>query len=118
MEKIESICVMRDLCRALAELEKELTDRCGVSLNEAMTLCCVGGDTLTAGEISELTGFSASHASKVIRSLETKGLLVRRFGEDDRRRMRFTLSEAGAVRLRSLKETSLAVPDRLKPLFG
>ena len=118
MEKIESICVMRDLCRALAELEKELTERCGVSLNEAMVLCCVGGDTLTAGKISEQTGLSASHASKVIRSLETKGWLVRRFGENDRRRMQFTLSEAGAARLQSLKETALTVPDLLKPLFG
>ncbi len=109
---------MRDLCRALTELEQELTERCGVSLNEAMILCCLGGEKLTAGEISEQTGLLASHASKVIRSLETKELLVRQLGTCDRRQMLFSLSEKGKERLVGLRETELDVPEPLKPLFA
>jgi len=48
MEKIKSICVMRELFKALSELETRLMEQYGVSLNEAMALCCIGGDTLTA----------------------------------------------------------------------
>ena len=39
---------MRELFKALSELETRLMEQYGVSLNEAMALCCIGGDTLTA----------------------------------------------------------------------
>ena len=65
---------MRELFKALSELETRLMEQYGVSLNEAMALCCIGGDTLTASVISENTGLSASHTSKVIRSIEEKDL--------------------------------------------
>lgn len=71
---------MRELFKALSELETRLMEQYGVSLNEAMALCCIGGDTLTASVISENTGLSASHTSKVIRSIEEKELIVRNGG--------------------------------------
>ena len=43
---------MRELFKALSELETRLMEQYGVSLNEAMALCCIGGDTLTASVIS------------------------------------------------------------------
>ena len=78
---------MRELFKALSELETRLMEQYGVSLNEAMALCCIGGDTLTASVISENTGLSASHTSKVIRSIEEKELIVRKFGDKDKRQM-------------------------------
>ena len=57
---------MRELFKALSELETRLMEQYGVSLNEAMALCCIGGDTLTASVISENTGLSASHTSKAV----------------------------------------------------
>ena len=72
---------MRELFKALSELETRLMEQYGVSLNEAMALCCIGGDTLTASVISENTGLSASHTSKVIRSIEEKELIVRNLGD-------------------------------------
>ena len=47
---------MRELFKALSELETRLMEQYEVSLNEAMALCCIGGDTLTASVISENTG--------------------------------------------------------------
>ena len=38
---------MRELFKALSELETRLMEQYGVSLNEAMALCCIGGDTQT-----------------------------------------------------------------------
>lgn len=53
---------MRELFKALSELETRLMEQYGVSLNEAMALCCIGGDTLTASVISENTGLSVCFA--------------------------------------------------------
>lgn len=117
MEKIPSICMMRDLFRALSELETQLVEQYGVSLNEAMALCCIGGDTLTASVISEHTGLSASHTSKVIRSVEEKELISRSLGDKDKRQMHFTLTEKGLSCLKRLKEEGIEIPAMLRPLF-
>ena len=72
---------MRDLYRSLALLETRLSETYGLSLNEAMVLCSIGEETVMAGVVVERTGLTASHASKMIRSVEEKGLLVRTLGE-------------------------------------
>lgn len=107
---------MRELLK-LSELEANLIEQHGVSLNEAMALCCIGGDRLTASAISEHTGLSASHTSKVIRSIEDKELIVRSLGDKDKRQMYFTLSDKGKICLNQLKENEIEVPKMLKPLF-
>ncbi len=109
---------MRELFKALSELETRLIEKHGVSLNEAMALCCIGGDTLTASIISEHTGLSASHASKVIRTIEEKGLIIRSLGDKDKRQMYFTLSGKGCECLKALKENEIEIPELLKPLFN
>ena len=60
------------LYRSLALLETRLSETYGLSLNEAMVLCSVGEETVMAGAVVERTGLTASHASKVIRSVEEK----------------------------------------------
>ena len=57
---------MRELLKALSELETQLINTYGISLNEAMVLCSIGGETVTAGTIVERTGMTPSHASKTI----------------------------------------------------
>ena len=104
---------MRELFKALSELEANLIEQHGVSL----ALCCIGGDRLTASAISEHTGLSASHTSKVIRSIEDKELIVRSLGDKDKRQMYFTLSDKGKICLNQLKENEIEVPKMLKPLF-
>lgn len=108
---------MRELFKALSELESQLIDRHGVSLNEAMALCCISSDTLTASEISEATGLSASHTSKVIRSIEDKELVMRNLGEKDKRQMHFKLTGKGQERLQGIKDKEIEIPKMLKPLF-
>ena len=93
---------MRELFKALSELETRLMEQYGVSLNEAMALCCIGGDTLTA---------------KVIRSIEEKELIVRNLGDKDKRQMHFTLSDKGRECLEALKANEIEIPELLKPLF-
>ena len=101
---------MRDLLKGFSELENRLEETYGVSLNEAMVLCSVGAETVTAG-------MTSSHASKVIRSVEDKGLLARKLGEQDKRQMYFTLTRKGKACLENIKEQGVEVPEWLAPLF-
>ena len=61
---------MRDLIRALSELETRLEETYGITLNEAMVLCAVGKEIVSAGDVTSRTGMTSSHASKTIRSVE------------------------------------------------
>ena len=86
---------MRDLMKALTDLENQLIATYGITLNEAMVLCSVGNDTVSAGDIITCTGMTPSHASKTIRSVEDKGLLSRKLGKQDKRQMYFVLTRKG-----------------------
>ncbi|MBU3814013.1 MAG: MarR family transcriptional regulator [Candidatus Bacteroides intestinipullorum] len=118
MEKIQCICGMRDLVKALSQLEIQLEENYGVTLNEAMVLCSVGGDTVSAGDITACTGMTPSHASKTIRSVEDKGLLTRKLGEHDKRQMYFALTRKGKNCLGRIKEQGVDAPEWLAPLLN
>lgn len=118
MEKIRSICVMKELFQALSVLEGRLIENYGVTLNEAMVLCSVSSGTVSAGTIAECTGLTPSHLSKVIGSAEKKGLLIRTMGAKDKRQMYFSLTEKAEECLNRIKEQGLEIPEMLKDLFG
>lgn len=109
---------MRELFKALSSLESELEAKYGVSLNEAMVLCSVGKETVTAGTIGERTGLMPSHTSKVIGKVEEKGLLVRSLGEKDKRQMYFTLTKKAHACLQKMTDKGVDVPDVLLPFFN
>lgn len=117
MEKIKSLCVMRELVKALSQLENQLVEKYGVSLNEAMALCSLSDGTLTASEISELIGLAPSHTSKVIRSIEDKGFINRTLGKEDKRTMFFELTESGFATIAKIKADGVEIPELLSPLF-
>lgn len=108
---------MRELFTALSDLESRLMDTYGVSLNEAMVLCSIGNERVSAGVVIERTGLSASHASKVLGAAEKKGFLTRVLGEQDKRQMYFTLTEEAENVLTRIKDHGVEVPDVLLPLF-
>lgn len=109
---------MRELFRALSELESRLLQVYGVSLNEAMVLCAIGRDRVAASTIVERTGLTPSHASKVIRAVEERNLLVRALGEKDKRQMYFSLTEEAYHCLQSIRTEGVEVPEILQPLFA
>lgn len=117
MEKITCICVMRELMMALSEFENKLMDAHGVSLNEAMVLCALGSECITASVIAERTALRPSHASKVIGALEKQGYLIRELGKLDKRQMYLSLTNAGKECLEQIKDYKYEVPTILKPVF-
>lgn len=117
MEKIKCICVMRELMKALSDFENRLEEAHGVSLNEAMVLCALGQECLTASVIAERTGVKPSHASKVIGALEKRGFLFRELGKQDKRQMYLSLTDEGKECLNSIKTAELEIPAFLQPVY-
>lgn len=117
MEKVKCICVMRELMLALSDFEQKLLQTHKVSLNEAMVLCAVGYECVTATQISECTGLRPSNTSKIIGSLEEQRLIVRRIGEEDKRQMYLSLTNMGLDYLNRLKDYKFDIPELLKPIF-
>lgn len=117
MEKISTICMMREVVHAISELEQQLMEKFNLTLNETMVVCCIGNSTVTASFICENTALAPSHGSKIIRSVERKGLVNRSLGADDKRCMHFTLTAEGKKVLSELKRHPLDVPELLQPLL-
>ena len=117
MEKISCICKMRELYKAITELEDSLMEIYGISLNEAMVMCSIGSRKVAAGEISQITGFKSSHLSKVLRSIEDKGFLIRDFGDKDKRQIYFSLTTEAMQCMEKLKCEGLPVPELLTDFF-
>ena len=102
---------------ALSYLEKELTENHGVTLNEAMVLCALGNEYVTASDISNRTGLLPSHTSKVIGSLEKQRLIERQLGKEDKRKIYLSLTKEGKSSLEKIKVHEFDIPDLLEPLF-
>lgn len=108
---------MRELLKALSELENQLITTYGISLNEAMVLCSIGGETVAAGTIVERTGMTPSHASKTISLIEKKEMVTRDLGKQDKRQMYFTLTDKAKACLDEIKQQGVDIPKVLQPLF-
>lgn len=111
--------MMREIFKALASFEDTFEKRYNLSLKEAMILCALeeAPKEMTSTAIAERTELAPSHASKVIRSVEIKGLIQRNMGKADKRLMYFSLTPTGWTRLHAINLDKIEVPELLKPLM-
>lgn len=114
--------MMKDVLMAFNEFEKSLIQVHSLSLNEAMLLCMLGENRkenghISASDIAEKTGFTASHTSKVLRSAESKKWICRSLCVQDRRKMYFKLAPEGWNKLVQLKNAPMEIPELLKKLL-
>lgn len=110
-----TLCRIRDLYRTIAEFENQFAKVYSLSLNEGMLLCTLlDNGQLSSSEIAEALGLSASNASKVIRSVEEKGMITRRIGKEDKRQMNFILTPEGQQLITRIKEATYQLPELLE----
>ncbi len=114
---MNTLCALRDLNRALLDYENDFIKILGLNINEGMTICCIDQQHMSATEIACKINLSNSNCSKVLKSVEKKGLIVRNFGAEDKRQMYFTLSEKGALLLKEIHNAQIPIPELLKPLL-
>ena len=116
--RIATLCKIRDLQRCIAAFEQQFEKEYGIGLNEGMVLCSLSkSERLSSGELGELLGLSASNISKVIASVEKKGLVERFMGQTDKRQMYFSLSETGRERITSISCQDMSWPEDLQPFL-
>ena len=112
------ICRLRDINRAIAELERQFSQQFDVNINEAMLLCTLKGKgELSSGAIAEALGLSASNASKVIASSEKKNLISRNLCKEDKRQMFFSLTSIGKEKIETMRNEQIDLPDILKEIM-
>ena len=100
---METICKLKDIYKALYNFEKEFADRCGITINEGMILCCLkDGKPKAANVLCDFIGLSNSRVSRVINTVESKGYIRREMGLADKRQMIFSLTELGEQKVKSM----------------
>lgn len=100
---MEEICKLKDIYKALYNFEKEFSEKNGLTINEGMILCCLkDGKSKPANELCSFVGLSNSRVSRVINTVESKGLIMREMGSTDKRQMIFTLTDSGKKKVKEM----------------
>ena len=89
---MNTLCRIREVSRAIAEFEQCFEREYRLSMNEGVLLCCLARH----GELSS-----------------GKGFVIRKLGEEDKRQMYFSLTEAGRAELERLQPCRVALPELL-----
>lgn len=114
---MEPICVIKDIYKTLYQFEKDFLDAYELTINEAMLLCCLkDGECKSAGLICDFIGLSNSRVSKIITSVEDKGLINRTICKEDKRQMIFELSETGKTKVAQMMTAELQIESLFEKL--
>jgi len=108
---MEILCRLKEIFKVIYKFEAELKKKYNLSINEALTLCVLENRDCHSGEMAEEIGISVSRMSRVFSSLEKKGFVRRTLGEDDRRKMLFTLTENGRTQAESMRKDNISIPE-------
>jgi DNA-binding MarR family transcriptional regulator len=92
---MECLCKIKEVFKKINQFEQKINTEMGVTINEAMVLCCLTDKIMCSGEISTETGISTTRTSRVLLSLEQKGYVTRSFDDKDKRKMMFELATSG-----------------------
>lgn len=114
--QVTTLCQIRDMYRAIYDFESNFQQLYDLSLNEGMLLCSLNTQKYSSNELANMLGLSNSNTSKVIKSVEKKGLIRRIVGKEDKRQMYFALSDLGKKKLESIKCAEFDIPETLKPV--
>jgi DNA-binding MarR family transcriptional regulator len=112
--QVSTLCRIREVYRAIYEFEQNFQRRYNLCLNEGMLLCTLNIKQYSSNELAGVLGLSNSNTSKIIKSVEGKGLIERIVGKDDKRQMYFALTELGRKKLDTIKCAEFTISTALK----
>ncbi len=108
------LCDLRRLILDLRRFEETLKEQTNLSLNEALCLCQTGGGNLDPSSLANELEVSPSRLSRILDSLETKGLLTRSIANTDRRTIQIDLTTTGQQMVETLHCTNISIPNHLQ----
>tara|TARA_Y100001951_G_C11280031_1_gene264710 strand:- start:480 stop:956 length:477 start_codon:yes stop_codon:yes gene_type:complete len=106
--------LLLDIARMLrAEFEHEVREAdLGVTPGEARTLANIARfGPLSQNDLAELSGFGAMSVTRVIKNLETAGLIYRSIDPNDRRAKMVQISDKATPLMHELKKIEMSVKD-------
>lgn len=109
----KQLCALKDVLRLMGNLEDSIKEQFGLGLTEALVLCSIDNGCSKAHTLSEEIGLSPSRLSRVLASLEKKGLLDRQRCEEDKRNWDNSPSNKGTQLLERLHNHGVDVPEPL-----
>lgn len=105
---METICLLKDIYKALYSFEKEFASKNGITINEGMLLCCLKeGEAKTASDLHDFIGLSNSRISRIITTVENKNYIKRKMGQIDKRQMIFTLTKEGETKIKEMQSQDI-----------
>lgn len=100
-------CELIDVYRAINSFEQRFLVQSNLCLNEAMILCLLNSKkNMHTGQIVEKLALPPPHISKLLKSLEDKGFIIREIDKTDKRKMCFFVSKIGLEKLEEIKPFS------------
>lgn len=108
------LCDLRRLVLDLHHVEQELKETTGLSLNEALCLCQADKGVNDPGKLAAELELSPSRLSRILDSLQNRGLLGRRISQKDRRIIAVELTEEGRRMILTLHSAHIALPRHLE----
>lgn len=112
--QVRTLCQIRDVYRAIYDFELNFQQLYDLGLNEGMLLCSLNAQKYSSNELASVLGLSNSNTSKVIKSVEKKGLIRRIVGKEDKRQMYFALTDLGKKKLELIKCAEFDIPETLE----
>ncbi|MCX7949744.1 MAG: MarR family transcriptional regulator [Treponemataceae bacterium] len=113
----EKLCALKEILRYVTRLEDDLKEEYHITLSEALLLCCIGGGCTGSASLQDQIGLSPSRISRLLNSLEQKGLIERSRGTQDKRHWLNQPTEKGKELLAALQERGIAIPPQLLEIF-
>lgn len=118
-EQKTKLCILRDIFRSIREYEIDFQEKYDLCLNEGMALCSLNRKgKITSSELADCLGLTNSNTSKVIRSIEEKGLVDRIMGKTDKRNMYFKISKDGIKKLQEINEAEAEIESILDLIYN
>ena len=108
------LCDIRQLMVDLRNFEQTLKQETNLSLNEALCLCQTAKGVLEPGTLARELELSPSRLSRILESLEQRGLLQRTISASDRRNVSLYLTKEGEIVVEKLHCTNIAMPPHIE----
>ena len=83
--ELENLCHVKDVMATVVQLETSLRKETGLNLNKAFALCCLSKGPLDAGALADELRIHGASLSRILKTLETQGFIIRDTHDADNR---------------------------------
>ena len=108
------LCAIRKLQTSLRSFEDQLKKQTGLSFNDALLLCAVNKGIGEPSALAKELELSPSRLTRILDSLEARGLVERTLSILDRRSLTVALTEKGESIIQNYSCCEICIPEDLQ----